>query len=94
MNFPGRCYFCERLLCWFLGSWRDKEKDPGSWPIGLGTSGSIVLRLIELMSGGSRLGSPPVKFCCDGYTLQHLSHDVNKKLLNAQGSQKCNPIAC
>lgn len=55
------------------------EKGHGIWPLGLATSGSIVLRLMELLSGGSHLGSAPVKLYCDGYTLQHLSHQVNMK---------------
>ena len=52
--------------------------------MGLVYSGSIVLRLMELMSGGSRLGSSAVKLRCDGYTLQHLSRQVNEKLFNSQ----------
>lgn len=69
MNFPSRCYFCVPLLLWFLGSWRDMEKGHGSWPVGFACSSSIVLRLMELMSGGSRLGSSPVMLCSDGYAL-------------------------
>lgn len=55
MNFPPRCYFCVLLLCWFSGSRRDKEKAPGSWPAGLATSASTVLRLMEVLQGGHTL---------------------------------------
>lgn len=60
--------------------------------MGLASSGSIVLRLMELMSGSSRLGSSPVKLCCDGYTCQHLSRQVNKNYLTLQnqGPQRLN----
>lgn len=53
----------------------------GSRPVGSVSSGSIVLRLMEVMSGGSRLGSSPVKLCCDGSTFQHLGRQVNNKHL-------------
>lgn len=36
--------------------------------MGLVSSGFIVLRLMESMSGRVRLGSSPVKLCSDGYT--------------------------
>lgn len=50
--------------------------------MGLAFCGFIVLCLMELMSRGSRLGSSPVKLCCDGYTLQHLGRKVNKNDLH------------
>lgn len=89
MNFSGRSFFflCVPLLHWFLGSWRDTESGHVSWPMGLATSGSIVLRLMELMSGRSRPGSSPVKLCCDGYTLQRLSCQVKKNYFNSLRSR-------
>lgn len=69
MNFPSWCYFCVTLLHWFLGSWYDMEKGHGSWPVGLASYNSFVLRLMEPMSGGSSLCTSPVKLCCGGYTL-------------------------
>lgn len=71
MNFPSICYFCAQLLHWFLGSRHDIGKGRGSRRMGLATSGSIVLHLMELVSRGWRLGCSPVKLCFDGYTLQH-----------------------
>lgn len=49
--------------------------------MGLTTFSSIVLRLMELMSGRSRLGSSSVRLCCDGYTLQQKSPGKYKKKL-------------
>lgn len=46
------------------------EKGHGSWPVGLASYNSFVLRLMELMSGGLSLCTSPVKLCCGGYTLR------------------------
>lgn len=92
MNFPSRCCVCALLLHWFSGPWRDMERGHGSWLVGLASSSAILTGLMKLMSGGLCLSASSVSLCCEGYTFQHLSFQMNKNTFIPKQNRKLNAI--